>query len=75
MTLFTQPSDIPARFARVNEAAKRGPFSRSQLYELAREGKIKIRKDGKKSILDLIEIDAVAESLPVAEVPLRKIAA
>jgi hypothetical protein len=72
ITSFTPPPDTSARYARITDAAKRGPFSRSRLYLLAGERKIAIRKDGRKSIVDLDQIDAIASSLPVAEVPDRK---
>ena len=48
---FSPPLTAEPRFLRINEACEQFRISRSHLYELAKEGGIRIRKLGGRSLV------------------------
>jgi hypothetical protein len=53
-----------ARLVPLKEAVHYGRFSKSQAYNLIRAGKIKARKQGSRTLIDLDTIDEYQRTLP-----------
>ena len=54
-------------FVRISEAAKMMGIGRSSLYEEIGAGRIKIRKNGRKTLIAVVDIHAWFDGLPTAE--------
>jgi len=55
------------RFGRISEAVAYAAVSRSRFYEWASERPGLIRKNGRASLVDFNELDAILDGLPVAD--------
>lgn len=58
-------SEHISRWVSPHEAASRLGVGRTKLYELVKAGKIEVRKLGKRTIIDLHQVDRFAEGLPL----------
>jgi hypothetical protein len=59
---------LPRRYGPVKHAIARSGRSRSTLYLWAAQHPGLFRKDGKSTIVDLNMLDAISDSLPIAQI-------
>ena len=52
--------------ATINEAVEISGLSRTAIYRAAREGKLPLRKNGKRTVVIVSELQAFLQSLPAA---------
>lgn len=51
----------PIRWVRINEVHKVAPWSRSTTYKLAQDGKLKVRRLGRMTVVDYTDIAKLLE--------------
>jgi hypothetical protein len=67
--MSSSPSSPPEKFAyTLDEATERGLPCRSRIYELAAAGKIRLVKDGKRTLILAEEARRYITSLPTAKI-------
>jgi hypothetical protein len=59
-------TDMTKLAATINEAVEISGLSRSALYRAVGEGKLTLRKNGKRSLILVSELQAFLQSLPAA---------
>jgi hypothetical protein len=60
-------SPVSKRWATISEAVTYGARSRSRLYVLAAQHSGLFRKDGRRTLVDLLMLDEINEQLPAAD--------
>jgi excisionase family DNA binding protein len=65
--LAAEPSPIPRTALRVDEAARSLGLSRTGLYRLIREGKIRVVKVGSRTVIPLTALDEILKRNAEAE--------
>jgi hypothetical protein len=60
----------PKRWGTLAEAVYHSTRSRSRIYQLAGQNRTLLRKDGRRTLVDLFLLDELNEQLPVADIKL-----
>jgi excisionase family DNA binding protein len=61
----SHPHDLTIKYLRVKEACRYASIGRSQLYEYLKAGRVRARKRGATTLIEVKSLDELADSLPL----------